>query len=244
MKELATTCYNVVDEKFEFLTGNRDVIPSHVEGIKKAILNGAYMPAILVDANTNYIIDGQHRYCAYEKLWEEGHKIKMLVEYYNSTNAFKDAIDFNNTAIPWTLYVYLNAYKTAGIKEYVEFMDWVDSIKDKIICTSEKRIPYQALLYICGVKTTSNLKAGLLKIETSDYKFANFIVNNFGKNPIVFKSTSSVKAFCKVFNSVYIDEEFINSFNTLCSKICEDLKLDFTTIKQWEEFFITLKRKI
>lgn len=63
--------YEITYPCLTFVDGNREIHEKHSEELKKAIIEGAQFPPILVDRKTLKIIDGQHRYDAFCLALEE-----------------------------------------------------------------------------------------------------------------------------------------------------------------------------
>ena len=56
----------------EFIKGNREVVDmEHVSKIKSAMERGEFVPPILIDKATKFVIDGQHRFMAACNIWRE-----------------------------------------------------------------------------------------------------------------------------------------------------------------------------
>ena len=239
MKKPATNCFEVINEEFKFLEGNREVNDKHADQILQAIEDGIYLPAILVDENSKCIIDGQHRYSAYLKHWKNGGTRPMLVQYYKTDNPFADAIIFNNTAIPWTLKVYIKAFAVAGNPEYIYFLNWLDNMLEYIPSNwNEDRLPYEKLMVPLGVYNTKSVKRGDLQVTESRYDYAEQFLYMFGENTQIFRYVASIKGFYRLLKDhprmMYWSKERVQYYNELCN---EHPAEPFTKIGDWKTYF-------
>ena len=112
-------CYAVVNEEFYFIEGNREVRDEkHVRSIMNAMMNGEFIPPIIVDSKTKLIVDGQHRYSAAGNLWKQKIGYQLLVIESEFDNPLLAAIRYNNKAKNWRTATYVNAYITDGRESY------------------------------------------------------------------------------------------------------------------------------
>lgn len=172
----ADNCYYVVNAEFKNIEGNRNLKPRHIERIKDAMLDGESLPPILVDSDTKYIIDGQHRYAAAFELWEEGVPYKLLVCEYNSGDPLLEAIKFNNTQLKWELGTYVKAYAAdhnnpERAQVYSKFKNWVESLG--------LQNHYDVAGTLVRLKTSSIIKDGNLYISNEDYEGAELYLKLF-----------------------------------------------------------------
>lgn len=226
-------CIYVQNAYFRCIGGNRNIKPEHVSEIKRAMRAGVVFPAILVERRTRYIIDGQNRYESACQLWREGFDYKLLVHFYDSDHPLQDAIDFNNTQIPWITPDYVNARVEMGNPNYINLKEWVFS-KEKL---HDGRIPkYEAAAIMLGNKASS-IKKGTF--EFIDDKLANVIYSELS-------TFSEILGDNKFFNKSFI-KAWMNcrsyclsrrSFEQYCSHFAERfIKPGCEMMRQLEEAF-------
>ena len=210
----AHNCYYVNSNPgFEFLEGNRDPKYSHISEIARALRRHDHIPAIMVAKYQDelYIVDGQHRYLAACMLWDNGEDYNLLVEEYNSTNPFMDAITYNNTSLDWDISTFLKGFAIWNYPNYSEFLDWINSKN-----WNREKPPYTLGLALLGARNREKIKKGVLQLSISfaeGDKLYNTIKNTSCFS-VVLTNEASVKAFCRLFgNSPYKLNFFIENFN-------------------------------
>lgn len=81
-------------KNFRFSKTNRDTYEKNVSKILRQIKDktygAAFIPAIIIDINTMYIIDGQNREVAFEKAFKEGVETDMKVIYVDVPSEYID----------------------------------------------------------------------------------------------------------------------------------------------------------
>lgn len=117
MKAASKNCFEVINSRFKTFNGNRELIADHINAIYRAIKQGEILPPIIVDSDSKLIIDGQHRYEAFKRVWKEGINIPMNVFYGNYKNPTIAAITHNNTAIRWNISTFIKAFAAIDIPE-------------------------------------------------------------------------------------------------------------------------------
>ena len=96
---------------FNYVPGNREVIDQkHVRSIMNAMSNGEFIPPIIVDRKTNFVVDGQHRNEARMYLLKEGIVFELGVIYADFDNPLLAAIMYNNKRKEWRIASYVKAY--------------------------------------------------------------------------------------------------------------------------------------
>lgn len=111
--------YATVNEEFFFIEGNREIKDErHVRNIMNAMMNGEFIPPIIVDVRTKLVIDGQHRYTAALNLWKQKIGYQLLVIESEFDNPLLAAIKYNNKAKNWRTSTFVNAYITDGRESY------------------------------------------------------------------------------------------------------------------------------
>lgn len=127
MKQM-NNAYVVVNEKFNFVEGNREVADiKHVRDIMNSMANGEFIPPIIVDKTTRIIVDGQHRYTAASNLWKEGIEYELPVIFANFNNSLLEAIRYNNTSKEWRTASYVKAYIADGRESYILLQRFCES---------------------------------------------------------------------------------------------------------------------
>lgn len=210
-------CIYVINANFKYIGGNRHIKLPHVNDIKKAMKTGVTFPAIIVERKSLYIIDGQNRFEAATQLWKEGFEYKLLVHFYDSEHPLQDAIDFNNTQIPWITPDYVNAKVEMHNINYIKLKNWVFS-KENL---HNGRIPkYEAAAIMLGNKATS-IKKGNFEFLDENVDLADKIYAELSyfaeiKNDHKFFNKSFIKAwmncreFCLLRRSF---EQYCSNFN-------------------------------
>ena len=111
--------YAAVNEEFYFIEGNREIKDErHVRNIMNAMMNGEFIPPIIVDVRTKLVIDGQHWYTAALNLWKQKIGYQLLVIEAEFDNPLLAAIKYNNRAKNWRTSTFVNAYITDGRESY------------------------------------------------------------------------------------------------------------------------------
>lgn len=119
MKLNVKNCYAVVNEEFYFIEGNREVRDEkHVRSIMNAMMNGEFIPPIIVDSRTKLVIDGQHRYTSALNLWKQKIGYQLLVIEAEFDNPLMAAIRYNNKSKNWRTATYVNAFIAEGFESY------------------------------------------------------------------------------------------------------------------------------
>lgn len=74
----------------------QDVSSVNINSLCSAIRVGAHLPAVIVDAKSLRIVDGVHRWKAYQKVYGDNHEIECdLREYESEAELFKAAVELN-----------------------------------------------------------------------------------------------------------------------------------------------------
>lgn len=119
MKKPIKNCYAAIDEDFYFIEGNREVRDEkHVRNIMNAMLQGEFIPPIIVDEKTRLVIDGQHRYTAAVNLWKQKIAYPIVVIESEFENPLLAAITYNNRSKNWRTATYVNAYIADNRESY------------------------------------------------------------------------------------------------------------------------------
>ena len=119
MKKPVKNCYAAINEEFNFIEGNRVVCDEkHVRNIMNAMMQGEFIPPIIVDEKTRLVIDGQHRYTAALNLWKQKIAYPMVVIESEFDNSLLAAITYNNRSKNWKTATYVNAYIADNRESY------------------------------------------------------------------------------------------------------------------------------
>lgn len=132
--------YEINKPLLSFVGGNRPINIQHMREIKEAMRNGAFVPPVMVNTETNEIIDGQHRYRAACELWNEGIGYSLLVVFHDYGNALNSAIVYNNRSRVWKAKDYVRAYITQGNESYLllqRFCDTHEYMRDRYTAASQ-----------------------------------------------------------------------------------------------------------
>ena len=127
-----TTVEKSIDyTKFKIIDGNRNINKTHVNNLIKSIEhnNLLHLRPIIVDEDY-YILDGQHRFLAAQKLEKEFYFIKCTSESY------KELITLNRNQKNWTLDDFINFYAVKFKNEnYIKLIDLKEKHSLSLACT-------------------------------------------------------------------------------------------------------------
>jgi hypothetical protein len=115
-----TNAFVVVNEKFNFVEGNREVNDEcHIRKIMNAMMNGEFVPPIIVDRTTRIVTEGQHRYVSAVNLWKMGIPYELGVIFSDFENPLLEAIKYNNNSKAWKTSTFINAYIADKRESYI-----------------------------------------------------------------------------------------------------------------------------
>lgn len=148
----------------QFINGNRRVEDlKHVFNIKQAMLNGDFIPPIIVDKKTRYIVDGQHRFSAACDLWREGTSYLLPVIEHDFTNPLLAAIQYNSKSKKWKTKNYVDAYIADGRQSYKYLQTFCET--HKLLKGGNSGYQYKAAAQlITQSATVKSFNSGLLQI--------------------------------------------------------------------------------
>jgi hypothetical protein len=159
----------------KFVQGNRLVNQQRANRIMEAIKNGAQMPPILVDRETLYIIDGQHRYKAAKQLWDAGVSYTLKVILMDFENPVESAIVYNNTSKAWVLGEYVQArmvqHEEDENNNYIRLWKFIE---DHDLYLSNNKPNYNAACALLGASRDS-IKRNKLTFKR-DMDFAEIVL--------------------------------------------------------------------
>ena len=102
-------------EMFKRLEGNRDLVRSRKEKIKKSIQRNGYIHNPIVINEKNEIIDGQGRFEALKEL-------DMEIEYVIAPGAgLEQCVALNTSGTLWTMKDYIDSWCEMGNENYIRF---------------------------------------------------------------------------------------------------------------------------
>lgn len=171
-----------------FIEGNRPVEDlKHVFNIKQAMLNGEFIPPIVIDRKTKFIVDGQHRFSAACDLWREGHSYLLPVIEHDFANPLLAAIQYNSKSKKWKTKNYVDAYIADGRQSYKYLQTFCQT--HKLLKGGNSGYQYKAAAQL--ITKSANVKcfnSGLLQItedlmlqaETT-YRNLELIINAVGE---------------------------------------------------------------
>lgn len=156
----ATTAYVVNYAAFKLILGNRTVTDEeHVVNIEAALRKKEFVPPIIVDENTGYIIDGQHRYMAACNLWRKGIECELTFISHNFGDPLQAAIRYNSTSKKWSVDDYVTAYIQAGNESYSvlkKFCQTHELLHSLSIFTKDIKLHYTLAYHFLTKKSSSN----------------------------------------------------------------------------------------
>lgn len=169
--------------------GREDAMEKHVKEIKDAIVKEGNMdkiPPIIVDINTNQIVDGNCRFKALEYILEDGlieHPILRVIYEDIPENEFDDrVIQFNMGQQSWKLIDFIYNYSLRGYASFtklIEFCNRNESLHD-------------------GKKINPRYGAAALKISTKDLNKVSLTISDEeieAGNETVYEATEIRKQF-------------------------------------------------
>ena len=140
---------------FAGLVGNRDVMRSRVERIKKSIKENGWITNPIVVNELYEVIDGQGRLMALKEL-------KMPVQYVISKGAgLKECVELNIAQTNWKPVDYAKSYADAGNENYKRLMS---------LCELYKTISFQCITWIAANMATST--HGIRRTQDGKYKLS------------------------------------------------------------------------
>lgn len=169
--------------------GREDAMEKHVKEIKDAIVKEGNMdkiPPIIVDINTNQIVDGNCRFKALEYILEDGlieHPILRVIYEDIPENEFDDrVIQFNMGQQSWKLIDFIYNYSLRGYASFtklIEFCNRNESLHD-------------------GNKINPRYGAAALKISSKDLNKVSLTISDEeieAGNETVYEATEIRKQF-------------------------------------------------
>lgn len=166
---------------FQFINGNRTVDNlKHIANIKEAMKRGDFIPPIIIDQSTRFIIDGQHRFMAACELWRENRAYTLSYLEFKFENPLLAAIRYNSKSKKWTTADYVRAYITDKRQSY--------DILQKFCQTHEffkggrNGLQYKAAAQLLtGQTCTDSIQKGILQITEEQTVIADIAYNQLSQ---------------------------------------------------------------
>lgn len=161
---------------FNYIPGNREVIDQkHVRSIMNAMMRGEFIPPIIVDRKTNFVMDGQHRNEARMFLLKEGIEIALGVIYADFDNPLLAAIMYNNKRKEWRIASYVKAYIHDNRESYKLLHNFCET--HELFATGKKYKYSCAITLLTHMYDTEVMKNGDLVITQEQCNNAEVVYN-------------------------------------------------------------------
>lgn len=224
-------------DKFNFLNGNRGIMPQHVNNLVDALQEDDFLEyhPLLVDKDYN-ILDGQHRLLAAKRLG--------LSVYYHVIKdpevAKKLLVATNSNKRNWILEDYLNYYVSLGFPEYIKLRNLLDDLN-----ISFTHLTYVFLTNISKKKPADEFRSGAYIHKDMEYTkevfenikdITNILIAHTTVPPICWNTKKMYKTLKFIIsNDNYNKEHFINNIKTLSFKVCPK-----NTLQENLRFFVSI----
>lgn len=166
-------------ESLHLLPGNRPIQEKRVQEMKKAFVNGEFIPPILVSLPSRQITEGNHRYRAVMECLKEGIPFELRVYMYKDASALATARVINNTQKRWSANDRLNSYCYEGRPAYVKLKAFMDKYSDQFKRNSTYSIS-SALCIVAGDRTRASMESafynGTLVIKEKHLELADTLM--------------------------------------------------------------------
>lgn len=173
-------------EAFKLLPKNRDVDEAHVRKIVKDLEINEPVEMVIVEINTGYIIDGQHRITATKRYNSKGGNYGLEVKFIDCGGDMDKMVHrvtkINTTASKWKDKNFAKSYREEG-NAYDKLFKWAESHElTRVIPKTGKNkgIPtpriQQAAIFIQGPNyRRNNIKNNLFIADDIDFETADQI---------------------------------------------------------------------
>lgn len=166
-------------EQFNFLEFNRNTNDKNVAKILKQIKDGEYgsqfIPPIIVDFRTKAIIDGQNRYIAFLRAWDEGVDAVMRVIYVNVDEEYMDElIKVLQEGRKWNNVDYFHRAIANGNTACKKIEEWCEKHRELCYDNSGPNRSY-AMAFIYGRRVDKEVKDLSLKVTKEQIEFSEQI---------------------------------------------------------------------
>lgn len=193
---MKTTDYSI----FKDISGNREIIPSHVERLSKAMERKNLLPYYPVLVNEKIeIIDGQHRLLAAAKL---GYDV-----YYEIIPGLgvEDVMFINSLSRSWSISDYINSYVKLGYKDYIELAQFIE----------QYRIAPSVAAVMLGSSSAQSFQGGSVVEQIKTGKFRCLRLE-FAQG--VARFLSELQSYADKGLVLRRDRQFVSALVTLCSR--------------------------
>lgn len=259
-----------IDPKFAFFKANRDLSKKHIKDIENSIIDGKfkakYIAPIRVDINTLKVIDGQHRYEAFKKSWNNGSTEEMRVMFEDLPSDEKVkldvVVDINSSTTNWSNLAYQKRLREEGNKHILNIEEFgrIHALCQKVNKKGEVIGFYPRYVYaiIKGRNITNEVKDGTVNVTDKDIEFGeqmhyelDMLVDALG-----YEINTWFESFAYAWYNIRKNDKANSSLiDELSIKvICENIKEYFegwqlvTRKTEWENRFRTaiweIKRKL
>ena len=190
-------CYEISTPCLNMIKGNRPTYDT--SKLVHAMMEGEYIPPILVDEDTLTIVDGQNRYMAACTLWKQDIPVKLSVVMHKFANPLLTAIKYNNSSKRWTSANYVEAWIADGNESFTLLKEFVKN------CPSLGYKTAVELLY--GKGSPSVIPKGTFKTTNESIAKASHIYNEIATmaeiaNCELLFMTGIITAWVKVRNNI------------------------------------------
>lgn len=229
--------YGVDHDIFQIIVGNRALDPAHVRKIKKAMLNGATIPEIIVDQTTLGIVDGQHRHAAALLLWKEGipYVLRYILKDY--PDPVQAAKDYNTNSKGWNAKAFVDSFIALGHEDYKLLNDFCES-HPLLIGRGQKKYTVAAAFLTKSIcKVSSKLPPFRSDAMFEAEKFYDQIEQlSYKLDAIaVFFKAHVVIAWIR-FSSAYLENN--DKFEEYLGKVSKAYKMpQGSSVEDWKEYF-------
>lgn len=259
-----------IDPNFAFFKANRDLSKKHIKDIEKSIIDGKfkakYIAPIRVDINTLKVIDGQHRYEAFKKSWNNGstEEMRVMFEDLPSDEKLKldVVVDINSSTTNWSNLAYQKRLREEGNKHILNIEEFgkIHALCQKVNKKGEVIGFYPRYVYaiVKGRNITNEVKDGTVNVTDKDIEFGeqmhyelDMLVDALG-----YEINTWFESFAYAWYNIRKNDKANSSLiDELSIKvICENIKDYFegwqlvTRKTEWENRFRTaiweIKRKL
>lgn len=241
------------------LNGIRLTDEKHIKEIARPIIHDKpFISCIEIDINTMGVIDGQHRFEAYQTAWENGFKGTMEVRFLDIPQDKHDEIvrDKNIHSKNWTI----KDYKYAALKNGNPAMRTINDFcmshdllhgKIKKDGTAPIKDRY-AMAFLKGANVTPEIKNNTLKISKDDVEYAEILYNEITilLEELQFKSISSwfepfIQAWYDIRRDSRLTKRFENiSMDNFYRNVNKMDRATTTSKVEWKERFVGILQMV
>lgn len=170
-----------VADNFKYLSGNRGMEVFEPKSQKKIqelveyVCSGEPIGAILVNRETNTIMDGNHRLYAFRKIWEQCPTIKIPVQYCSTHKELENTRTINSKADNWQSWEYLMSDAINGDEQAKRIVRFCE---ENPICLAKNHKPSTRIAYalLTGKDGSHSVNKGEYNITDEQYETAKTII--------------------------------------------------------------------